>query len=232
VFVTRIPAVALGTNCYVLAPSRGEECVIVDPGVAVADTLAETLSEHGLRPAGVLLTHGHFDHVWSAGAVCGAHGVAAHLHADDVYRLVDPLATVDAELRWMLEQQFGSVGAWSAPEDTMPLVDGQELTMAGLHLRVIHAPGHTEGSALYSLPEPPDGTDASSTVLTGDVLFAGSVGRTDLSGSDHRAMLRSLREKVLTLEDGAAVLPGHGPATTIARERVTNPYLAGASRDV
>lgn len=214
------PAAVAGTNCYVLAPAAGEECLIVDPGVGVTGQLAEVLREQRLRPAAVLLTHGHFDHVYSVTPVCGSAGVAAYIHRDDRYRLKDPLSAVGPQLIAMFEQQFGQSANWQEPTDVVDLVDGQSLTIAGFDLTVLHAPGHTEGSVIFSLP-------ADSTVLSGDVLFAGSIGRTDLAGGDGAAMNRSLRDVVLPLADDVLVLPGHGPATTMERERATNPYLQG-----
>ena len=225
------PAAVAGTNCYVLAPARGEECVIVDPGVGVTGQLAEVLLEYRLKPAAVLLTHGHFDHVYSVTPVCGSSAVAAYIHGDDRYRLRDPLSAVGPELIAMLEQQFGQKATWQEPTDVLNLADRQDLTLAGFDIRVLHAPGHTEGSVLFVLPEVPDGMPAeigvTSTVLSGDVLFAGSIGRTDLAGGDGAAMNRSLRDVVLALAEDVLVLPGHGPATTMARERATNPYLQG-----
>jgi len=225
------PAVVAGTNCYILAPAAGEECLVVDPGVGVTGQLAELLREHRLRPAAVLLTHGHFDHVYSVTPVCGSAGVSAYIHGDDRYRLADPLSAVGPELIAMFEQQFGQKAGWQEPTDVVNLTHGQELTIAGLDLRVLHAPGHTEGSVIFALPEVPEGVAAEagvrSTVLSGDVLFAGSIGRTDLEGGDGAAMNRSLREVVLPLADDVLVLPGHGPATTMERERATNPYLQG-----
>lgn len=234
--LTAFPAAAFGTNCYVAAPAIGEQCVIVDPGIGVLDVLAEVLADLRLRPAAVLLTHGHVDHVYSVTPVCGAHGVPAVIHSDDAYRLQDPLATMDRELVAMLEQEFGSAARWSPPDDIRTLHDGEVLDVAGLSVTVTHAPGHTEGSVMFGLPAVPEGLTGSgaeglnSTVLSGDVLFAGSIGRTDLPGGDMAAMTRSLREKVLTLPDDVLVLPGHGPATTIARERAMNPFLLDAAR--
>lgn len=231
VFTIGFPAAVAGTNCYVLAPAPGEECVIVDPGVGVTGQLAEVLRDHRLRPAAVLLTHGHFDHVYSVTPVCGSAAVAAYIHGEDRYRLKDPLSAVGPELIAMLEQQFGQKASWQEPTDVVTLVDGQSLAIAGLDIRVLHAPGHTEGSVMFALPEVPEGLaaeiSARSTVLTGDVLFAGSIGRTDLAGGDGAAMKRSLRNVVLPLGDDVLVLPGHGPATTMERERATNPYLQG-----
>lgn len=231
--VSAFPAEAFGTNCYVLATGPGSECLVVDPGVEVLDRLREVLAEHRLKPAAVLLTHGHLDHVWSVTPVCTDHGVPALVHGDDAYRLADPLAQLDPALIAALEQQFGRRATWTEPDDVRTIDGRADVELAGLRIGVVHAPGHTEGSVLFTLPDVPDGlrgVDAGSTVLSGDVLFAGSIGRTDLPGGDHEAMLRSLRERVLPLPDDALVLPGHGPATTVGRERATNPYLLEVAR--
>jgi glyoxylase-like metal-dependent hydrolase (beta-lactamase superfamily II) len=223
-----IPARAFDTNCYVVAPAAGEECLVVDPGIGVLDRLEATLREHRLRPAAVLLTHGHADHVYSVTPVCGGHGVAAWIHGDDAYRLADPLGTLDQALVAMLERQFGTSARWAEPDDVRLLADREVLPVAGLEVTVRHAPGHTEGSAMFTVPaDDPAATPGAVVLLSGDVLFAGSIGRTDLPGGDHAAMLRSLATQVLPLRDDTAVLPGHGPTTTIGRERVTNPFLRG-----
>ncbi|GGK76318.1 MBL fold metallo-hydrolase [Ornithinimicrobium pekingense] len=228
-FVRSIVADAFGTNCYVLAPGPGEECLVVDPGIGVTDRVAEVLAEHRLRPAAVLLTHGHADHVWSVTPVCGGT-TAAYIHGDDRYRLEDPLALLGEPVRAALEQQFGRAATWREPETVVEVTDRQTLELAGLQVDVAHAPGHTEGSVVFGLPALPHGIpadDLDRTVLSGDVLFAGSIGRTDLAGGDPAAMQRSLRDVVLPMADSTLVLPGHGPATTMARERTTNPYLQG-----
>ena len=216
------PSAVVGTNCYVVAPAPGQECLVVDPGIEVVDQLAEVLREQRLKPAAVLLTHGHLDHTYSVTPVCGAHGIAAYVHGDDRYRLRDPLAAMDPATIAMLEQQFGRAATWSEPDDLVDVADGARLELAGLVLDVIHAPGHTEGSVIFELP---GAGEAGRTLITGDVLFAGSIGRTDLPGGDHDAMLRSLRERVLPRADDTVVLPGHGPQTTIGRERAANPFL-------
>ncbi|HEX3005371.1 MAG TPA: MBL fold metallo-hydrolase [Angustibacter sp.] len=226
--IAGFPSAVFGTNCYVVAAGAGEECLVVDPGIAVLDDLAQVLREHRLRPAAVLLTHGHLDHTYSVTPVCGGHGVAAYVHPDDRERLVDPLAEfASTGMLAMLEQQFGSAATWREPDDVVEVGDGASLEVAGLQLDVVHAPGHTEGSVMFALPQVPSGApdEVSRTLLTGDVLFAGSIGRTDLPGGDHAAMLRSLRDRVLTQPDDSLVLPGHGPATTIGRERASNPFL-------
>ena len=223
--VESVEATVFGTNCYVVAPAAGEECLVVDPGVDVVGRLAEVLRRHRLRPAAVLLTHGHVDHTFSVTPVCGAHGVAATIHADDAYRLRDPLAGIGEPLRSALQAATGPL-RWQEPDDVVTVADGARLSLAGLEVAVSHAPGHSEGSALFSVARPgePD------LLLAGDVLFAGSIGRTDLPGGDHAAMLRSLLTRVLPLDDSTDVLPGHGPSTTIGRERASNPYLLQLAR--
>jgi hydroxyacylglutathione hydrolase len=224
------PAAAFATNCYVIAPEAGDECLVVDPGIGVEETLRDVLDEHRLRPAAVLLTHGHLDHVYSVTPVCAGR-TAAYIHPDDRYRLADPISTLDPSLVGMLEQQFGRRATWTPPDDVVDLADRQRLTLAGIDLEVLHAPGHTEGSVMFALDRVPDEVASRAplegTVLTGDVLFAGSIGRTDLPGGDSAAMERSLRDVVLPLADPTLVLPGHGPATTMERERAANPYLQG-----
>lgn len=214
--VATVPAAAFGTNCYVVATGPGEQCVLIDPGIGVIDQLEEVLAEHRLRPAAVLLTHGHLDHTFSVAPVCGARGITAYVHPGDREMLADPTLGLSTDLKAL----FGGRLPYTEPEDVAPLVDGVAVEIAGLRLTVDHAPGHTRGSVLFH-------TAGADTPLcfSGDVLFAGSIGRTDLPGGDHMAMLASLRDKVLPLADETTVLPGHGPATTIGRERATNPYL-------
>ncbi len=229
-FVTGFPAQAFDTNCYIVAPGEGEECVVVDPGIGVLDNLATVLREYRLRPAAVLLTHGHLDHVYSVTPVCQSNNVPALIHHDDAYRLADPIATLDPSLVRMLESQFGTKATWTEPSDVRQVAGNERLDLAGLAFDVLHAPGHTEGSVMFSLAQVPSGVsgateELTSTVFTGDVIFAGSIGRTDLPGGSHEAMLTSLRDVVLPLDDGSLLLPGHGPATTMARERRANPYL-------
>jgi len=216
VLVTGFPAEAFGTNCYVVAAGPGEQCLIVDPGIGVLDQLDEVLAEHRLHPAAVLLTHGHLDHTFSVAPVCGARGITAYVHPADLEMLADPAKGLSADLT----QLFGGRLQYTEPEDVAELTDGATLTLAGLEVLVDHAPGHTGGSVLFRLP----GDDAP-VCLSGDVLFAGSIGRTDLPGGSTETMLTSLRDKILPLADDTVVLPGHGPSTTIGRERATNPYL-------
>ena len=219
--VTGFPAEAFGTNCYVVAPGPGEQCVIVDPGIGVLDQLDEVIAEHRLFPAAVLLTHGHLDHSFSVAPVCGARGITAYVHPADVEMLANPTLGMGASLDDLLGGRY----SYSEPDDVAALTDGAALTLAGLEITVDHAPGHTGGSVLFRLPGAGSSWDAEQVCLSGDVLFAGSIGRTDLPGGNTATMMTSLRDKILPLADDTVVLPGHGPATTIGRERASNPYL-------
>ena len=219
--VTGFPADAFGTNCYVVAPGPGEQCLVVDPGIGVLDRLDELLAQHRLHPAAVLLTHGHLDHAFSVAPVCGARGITAYVHPADREMLADPAKGLSVDLSAL----FGGRLSYTEPEDVAELTDGATLSLAGLEITVDHAPGHTGGSVLFRLPGAGTSWETDEVCLSGDVLFAGSIGRTDLPGGSTETMLTSLRDKILPLADDTVVLPGHGPETTIGRERSTNPYL-------
>ncbi|MCW6010436.1 MBL fold metallo-hydrolase [Micromonospora sp. CPCC 205371] len=215
-FVTGFPADAFGTNCYVVATAPGEQCVVVDPGIGVIERLDAVIAEHRLHPAAVLLTHGHLDHTFSVTPVCGARGITAYIHPADRELLADPTKAINSiDPRALL----GGL-EWSEPDEVAPMTDGEIIKLAGLEITVDHAPGHTEGSVMFRVPD-----QERELCLSGDVLFAGSIGRVDLPGGSMQEMVVSLRDKVLTLDDETVVLPGHGPATTIGRERAANPYL-------
>jgi glyoxylase-like metal-dependent hydrolase (beta-lactamase superfamily II) len=231
VLVAGFPSAAFGTNVYVVAPAAGEECVVVDPGIEVVPALDALLAEHRLRPVAVLLTHGHLDHTFSVVPVAGARDIPAYIHPGDRELLTDPMKGLSQETA----QMFGGRLQWQEPDDVAELVDGGVLRLAGLEITVDHAPGHTAGSVMFRLPGAPKGVfglsaEPTQTVLSGDVLFAGSIGRTDLPGGSLPQMMRSLHDKVLPLDDATLVLPGHGGVTTVGRERATNPYLLEATR--
>lgn len=217
--IAGFPAGSWGTNCYLLAPAAGEECVIVDPGHQAAAGVEEALAKHRLKPVAVIMTHGHIDHVASVVPVCGSHDVPAYIHPRDRYMMSDPEKALGRTLGQQLLGQL-TVGE---PDDVNELGDGSVLKLAGLELTVTHAPGHTKGSVTYSLPEQ---DDIPPVMFSGDFLFAGSIGRTDLPGGDHGEMMDSLTRVCLPLDDDTVVLPGHGPQTTIGRERATNPFLS------
>jgi hydroxyacylglutathione hydrolase len=217
VLVTGFPAGAFAANCYLVAPAPGEECVIIDPGQDAQRGIEELLDRYRLKPIAVLLTHGHIDHMWSVAPVCGAKGIPAYIHPDDREMLADPARGMSL----MAKQQFLGGMTFSEPDDVKALRDDEIVPLAGLDFRVGYTPGHTPGSVTFRSAE--DDLDA---LFTGDLLFAGSIGRTDLPGGDHETILRSLA-RTLTLPDATVVLPGHGPTTTIGDERTTNPFLTG-----
>ena len=227
--VAGFPAGAFAANCYVVASAPGAECVIIDPGQDAEGGINELLAEHRLRPAAVLLTHGHIDHVWSVAPVCGAKGIPAYIHPDDRALLSDPARGLPLGAG---QQLFGGL-EFTEPDEVKELADGMTLRLVGLEITVNHAPGHTEGSVTFRLPlDAPITTHGKSKIdggilFSGDLLFAGSIGRTDLPGGDYPTILRSLARVCLTLPDETVVLSGHGPQTTIGTERRTNPFLAG-----
>lgn len=207
-----------GTNCYLLAPGPGEQCLVVDPGLGAVEQLDALLAEHRLYPVAVLLSHGHVDHTFSVVPVCEAKDVPAYLHPADRYQLTDPWSGLGLPRETPL---FGHGPlTFAEPADLRELGDGEVLSLAGLELTARHAPGHTPGSVTFSLR-----TADRPLLLSGDLLFAGSIGRVDLPGGSEQAMLRSLVRVVLPLEDETVVHPGHGPSTTVGRERASNPYL-------
>jgi glyoxylase-like metal-dependent hydrolase (beta-lactamase superfamily II) len=233
VFIAGFPAGPWGTNCYVVATDAGAECVVVDPGKDAAPAVAEVVREHRLKPVAVLVSHGHIDHMWCVAPVAGTYDATAYVHPDDRHLLSDPMSGMSPETAGML---LGGRYEFAEPDEVAEVDDGASLELAGLRFLVDHTPGHTRGSITFRTPY--DGAAGSSdaaggvseVMFSGDLLFAGSIGRTDLPGGDHATMLRSLTEKVLTLPDDVVVLPGHGEQTSIGRERATNPYLLELQR--
>lgn len=220
--VVGFPTGAFGANCYLVAAAPGQRCVIIDPGQDAVAAIDAGLREHRLTPAAVLLTHGHIDHMCSVLPVCGAHDVPAYIHPADRGRLADPLATLPAE--WVAALGLAGV-TFAEPDDVREVIDGTTLTAAELAFSIGHAPGHTAGSVVFRTPAGSAGSDDPPMMFAGDLVFAGSVGRTDLPGGDPAAMRDSLARVVLGAPDETVVLPGHGPRTTIGRERASNPYL-------
>jgi glyoxylase-like metal-dependent hydrolase (beta-lactamase superfamily II) len=156
--------------------------------------------------------------------VAGAYDATAWLHPSDRHLLTNPMAGISPESASMI---LGAGYSFAEPDDVAELADGQSLELAGLSFEVDHTPGHTEGSVTFRTPGGATGAgpDVSEVMFAGDLLFAGSIGRSDLPGGDHATMMETLRSKVLTLSDDIVVLPGHGEQTSIGRERATNPFL-------
>lgn len=219
--IAGFPAGSWGTNCYVVATGQGAECIVIDPGQDATSGVEQVVRENKLKPVAVLLTHGHIDHMFSVLPVCGAYDCTAWIHADDRHLLADPMAGISPETARML---LGGNHTFAEPDDVQELKDGQHLELAGLQFTVDHTPGHTRGSVTFTTPYLGQ-EDVPAVLFSGDVLFAGSIGRTDLPGGDHPAMLRTLATKILPMRDEIVVLPGHGGQTTIGREKATNPYL-------
>jgi hydroxyacylglutathione hydrolase len=217
VLVVGFPTGAFQANCYLVAPGEGEPCVIVDPGQDAAEPITEALRKHRLTPVAALLTHGHFDHVFSVAPVCDGNDIPAWIHPDDRAMLTDPLQGISLGSA----EFFGGKLEMREPKEIRELTDGATLDLAGLSLTVDHTPGHTRGSVVFRSELDEGGR----VMFAGDTLFAGSIGRTDLPGGDMRTMTKTLRTKMLPLPDDTVVLPGHGPSTTIGRERTSNPFL-------
>lgn len=216
--VSGFAAQMYATNCWVLATGEGSECIVIDPGMPdVSLELADLLAKHRLKPVATLLTHGHLDHTFSVVPICDGYGIPAYIHSEDRNLLIDPAAAVSPE--------FGATLAgmkFAEPHEVKELKSGEVFELVGLTIKAIHSPGHTRGSLMFLVNE--------ETLVSGDVLFAGSIGRTDLPTGSSADMQKTLINKVLPLDDQIRVLPGHHQETRIGIERKSNPYLIEAAR--
>ncbi len=217
--IAGFPAGSFAANCYLVAPGPGEQCLIIDPGQDAEEGIKEIVGRYRLQPAAVLLTHGHVDHIWCVAPVCGARNIPAYIHPSDRALLTDP----GRGLPLAPGQRLFAGITFTEPDDVRELTEGSVLDLAGVQVVVDHAPGHTPGSVTFGLPPAAE----PGTLFSGDLLFAGSIGRTDLPGGDYPTILESLARVCLPLPDDTEVLAGHGPATTIGAERRSNPFLAG-----
>jgi glyoxylase-like metal-dependent hydrolase (beta-lactamase superfamily II) len=201
------------TNCWVLASEPGSECVVIDPGMPdVSLALEEILERHNLKPVAVIATHGHLDHTFSIQPIADGYAIPAYIHNEDRASLSAP--------EKLLSEEFAALVAemnFVEPSQVRELRNGEVIDLVGLSFRAIHAPGHTRGSLMFEVSD--------QILVSGDVLFAGSIGRTDLPTGSAKEMDETLRKKVVPLSDHLEVLPGHGPRTSMAREKKSNPYL-------
>lgn len=222
VLLTGFPAGMLACNCYVLAPQQGSDAIIVDPGQRAFGPLRRILDENRLTPAAVLLTHGHIDHIWSAQKIADTFGCAVFIHPADRPMLTDPLSGFGPRIAQLA---FGAL--FREPRQIVELDrDGQVLQLGGIAVTVQHTPGHTVGSVVFRVPAAARAAEPG-IVFTGDTLFKGSVGRTDLPGGSGRDLIGSIMTKLMVLDDDVRVLPGHGEPSTVGSERRTNPFLQG-----
>lgn len=196
------------TNAFLIADLATARCAVVDPGYDAGEEWGEVLRENGLTLESILLTHGHIDHTSGVGSMLRAFpGTPVFLHPLD-----EPMLS---KTNVMAARMLG-LPEFETASATDHLADGDIVRVGGIEFRVIHMPGHTPGQVAFLHGD---------TMFSGDVLFRGSIGRTDLPGGDPKVMTRTLRDRILTLPDTVRVLSGHGPETTIGRERATNPFL-------
>lgn len=216
VLLTGFPAGMLACNCYVLAQRQGSDAIVVDPGQRAFGQLRRILDENRLTPSAVLLTHGHIDHVWSAQKVADTFGCPVYIHPEDRSMLTDPIRGFGPRIA-----QLAVGSLFREPRQVVNLSeDGQTLDLGGVPVTVDHTPGHTRGSVSFRVPD-------AGLVFTGDTLFKGSVGRTDLPGGSGRDLIGSIMTKLMVLDDDVRVLPGHGDSSFVGAERSTNPFLQG-----
>lgn len=218
--IVGFPAGMFQTNCYIVSDDAGD-CVIVDPGQDSEELVRRQVTEAGLRPRAVLLTHGHLDHIWNAQQVADHYRVPAYIHPDDREMLSEPAKALSLDLAAMLKGH-----TFVEPGEVIEVFDGDRLSFGTMTFDVDHVPGHSVGSVSFrTTVETEEGPRE--VVIGGDVLFQDGVGRSDLPGGDHEVLLQSIAKKFLVLDDETVVLPGHGPSTTIGRERRANPFLRG-----
>lgn len=196
----------LQVNCYILACVEAKEALIIDPG-AEAGKIKEALKRHRLDPAFIVNTHGHFDHIGSD----DDFSAPVYVHKKDAALLKDPQLNLSAFFSF----------PYAVKSEVRPLEDKQVIVLAGIELEVIHTPGHTPGGICLFLRRP-----KKNILFSGDTLFCQGIGRTDYEGASEQLLLKSIKERLFVLPDDTIVYPGHGPASTIGREKKENPFLS------
>ncbi len=206
--IEHIPVGLLACNCVVLGDEKTKRAIVIDPGDEI-DKIEALLAKHNLTVSAILATHAHIDHVGGLALLRGRTGAPALIHEADI-ELYNALAI---QAQWL--------GVPAPPVGTIDrrLIDGGSIDFGSLKVDVLHTPGHTPGSVSLVLPQDRP------VVFSGDTLFAGSIGRTDLWGGSLDDIMRSIRDTLMALPDEALVVPGHGPETSIGAERRSNPFI-------
>ncbi|ABR48509.1 beta-lactamase domain protein [Alkaliphilus metalliredigens QYMF] len=204
-FLEKIAAGVFGVNCYVISDDETGKAAVVDPG-GDADKILELIKDNQFELTHILLTHGHGDHIGAVNELHEKTKAPVYVHEDDLYILKDANINYSARMG----------GPVVTIDTDVFLKDGEVLTIGNLKLHVLHTPGHSPGGVCIR---------GEGVVFTGDTLFANSIGRSDLEGGNYDQLIASIQSKLMTLDDELTVLPGHGPASTIGIERMTNPYI-------
>jgi hydroxyacylglutathione hydrolase len=204
-----LPVGVLQCNCSIFGDEETREAIVIDPGDEI-DSILAILDRHGLTVKAIVITHAHIDHIGGAAKLKAVTGAPVHMNAND-QELYDHL---DVQAQWLGMATPGRTEIDSGARD------GDTLRLAATDFHILHTPGHTQGSLCLWIP-------AEQKLIAGDTLFRDSVGRTDLPGGNHRQLLASIEDKLLRLPEETVVIPGHGPSTTIGRERERNPFLQG-----
>lgn len=201
----------LAVNCYIVEHVSTRKAAVIDPGDDGEAVLGE-IGKLGLSVDKILLTHGHFDHVGAVGLIRKTSGAKVHIHPDDVARMKTA------------RRQGMMFGLWvpDTPPPDVLVGEGDRVAFADREFLVAHTPGHTPGCVSYIM-------GSEKMAFVGDLIFAGSIGRTDLPGGDYDALIRAVREKIFILPGDTVLFPGHGPATTVGEEKRSNPFFTGGS---
>ena len=225
--VDRVIAPYYQTNCWVIAPSAGSECILVDPGIAIPSlkpAIDDVLNRHSLRVGGVIITHGHLDHTFSLiSKIDDFVGIDCYVHESDRDLLSFPERAMGPQSQTLVAELKSAsliTEGFQEPDSTYAIKDGERINLGEMSAVFHHAPGHTPGSILVTINE--------EILVSGDVLFKGSIGRTDLPRGSLSDMERTLREKIATQPTDLRVLTGHGDETTIGEELRSNRYLVAA----